>query len=106
MSCGGRLHVDASVTERRAIARGWLAVGEARLTEVACSTFGQMFSAINALVPIEVAEYPCPSCKSTDHLAYRVVSIEKANDAYELAAECNRRNILKRVLDQLGRSRR
>src|SRR5262245_51996402 len=101
---------SVSVSQIESTAVGWRAVGVTEGWSWTCPRCGQVHAYLNKVVPVEIAEYPCPKCHDPSRLDYRIVEVKKENegDAYQFAAEiecrrCAHRGIVKRALDQLER---
>jgi hypothetical protein len=109
--CGayaGFPEASVSVTQIEATAHGWRAAGKAEPAAAVCPSCGQLFTLLQHLIPVECAEYPCPACGDASHLSYRIVEVKKEGDAYAFTAQiecakCDRRGIVRRALDQIGR---
>lgn len=99
---------SVSITAIEATRDGWRAVGDVELG-VTCPNCGMYYKAVQHFVPIECAAYLCPKCGESTSLACRVRKLaRKATGDYEFIAEmtctrCQRRSVLRRILDQLDR---
>jgi hypothetical protein len=85
-NCGVEDKGSVRVESMAATKKGWEATGTFR-SQHTCITCGAAFEYITRLIPVEVAEYPCPSCSRTDSLVYEIRSVKETEDLDEYAFE-------------------
>jgi hypothetical protein len=84
---------------------GWRLFGRAKKPRgVECQKCGEMLSFVHQSIPIECAEYDCPTCHKRETLTYRVNRIDTRKNDFTFEAEivCKKCKTKHRFIEALG----